>query len=475
MWLINILMIGFIGSILCLLIDLGKRYYGNFRSYVVGSVSSLTLLTLLLIILVNWLEFDRELTFKPNPSILSTLYIIDKFNIFIIFTVLLISLLVSIYSLKYISAKQNSGPFFSLITLLITSIVGVISAGDLLALFLFWEAMSISAYSLVAFTKDYEISLEASLKYLFLAGSGTALALYGIALVYTINGSILLKDLPKILVRDSSLGMFAILILILGFGVEAAIFPLHTWLPDAYSAASIPISSILGGVVTGVGVFVLVKLVQPIIESNLQSLKLILVVLAILTMLTGNLSAYSQRNIKRLLAYSSIAQTGYMLAALSTFSTLGLIAVIFHIWNHGLVKSEFFMLLGSFKKHYEGLEIDKLSGLSKENKVLGFLFGASSLAMVGSPPFGMFWSELLIVQSLLLTSSPMFIILSFIVIANILFSIGYYYKIINSVALGVGKVDKIKIPLNMLIPIVLLFGLSLLTGIFPWIFLNRIS
>jgi len=493
MWLTDLMELGFGAAMLCLAIDIGGKYIGKRRPLVVGSIAIASLFLALLDLLQNWQSGSSNQTvLQPIVSQFASLFVINQFSVFVILTLLVVGIVVAIYSVTFLSSGDNVGPFFALLLLLITSIVGVASAGDFLTLFLFWEGMSISAYGMVAFYKDsMPLSLEASLKYIFLAGVGSLVALYGISLVYSTVGSIQLSALSALLSRSSSTGILALLFMIFGFGVEAAIFPLQTWLPDVYSAAPIPISAIVSGIVTEAGVFTLVKIIQPFAGSNLevfpsnllkinsiQEVQLVIAVLAVATMFIGNLSGLVQTNLKRILAFSSIAQMGYMIAALSTFSLPGLVAVVFNIWNHGIVKSNFFLLGGLGGRNYEDAELEKLQGLGQKNRIVGVLFGSSSLAMVGSPPFGIFWSEILIVESLISASSTIFFLVGVTVVLNIFMSIGYYAKIINKVALTPPVETSImpqKISLGMLIPPIILIALSLLTGILPFLFLNRIT
>jgi proton-translocating NADH-quinone oxidoreductase chain N len=475
--------IEFAAAMLCLVADYGRKYYSKWRPYVVGSIATGSLVISLALLGYYWSTYNGNLvSLYPTSfaSSFSSLYTISEFTIFVIFTAFVVGIVVSIYSWKFLSREDNVGPFFCLLILLLLSIVGVVSAGDFLTLFLFWETMSISAYGLVAFYKDASIiSLEASLKYIFLAGAGTLLALYGISLVYSVTGNLDIGSLGSLLASNPSLGVFALIIIMLGFGVEAAIFPLHTWLPDVYSAAPIPVSALISGIVTETGVFVLLKVIQPLVNlGSIQEIQFTLGVLAVLTMFVGNLGAYAQTNLKRILAFSSIAQMGYMIAALSTFSVLGIVSVVFMIWNHGIVKSSFFMMSGLNGNKYENSELDKLQGIGQKNKILGVLFASSSLAMVGSPPFGMFWAELLIVESLIAASSQFFFALAVIVVLNIFLSLGYYLRIINKVILNApqeGNQKQSQVSLGLLMPPLVLMGLSLLTGIFPYILLHAIQ
>jgi proton-translocating NADH-quinone oxidoreductase chain N len=496
MWLITVLEIEFVAAMLCLAADYGRKFYHEWRPYIVGSISTGSFVISLVYLLLYWQSYDGSVVppIQPTSSPFASLYLVNNFTIFVLFTAFVIGITVSVYSWRFLSEEDNAGPFFALLVLLLTSVVGVVSSGDFLTLFLFWEGMSISAYGLVAFHKEtMQISLEASLKYIFLAGTGSLLALYGISLVYSTTGSIVLTNLGSLLIGNPTVGLLALTMIMLGFGVEAAIFPLHTWLPDVYSAAPVPVSAFISGIVTETGVFVLLKVIQPLSTTSLstnvdaflrltsnQEIPAILAVLATLTMLAGNLGGLVQTNLKRILSFSSIAQMGYIIAALSTFSFLGLTAVAFMIWNHGIVKSGFFMMTGLKGKSYEDSELDKLQGAGRKNKTLGILFSSSSLAMVGSPPFGMFWSELFIVEALLAASTEIFIALAVIVVVNIFLSLGYYLRIINKVVLNgplgnnVEDTAKERVSLGLLIPPIGLIALSLFTGLFPYVLLNRL-
>jgi formate hydrogenlyase subunit 3/multisubunit Na+/H+ antiporter MnhD subunit len=364
--------------------------------------------------------------------------------------------------------------------LLVSSSIGIISAGDFLTLFLFWEGLSIAAYGLVSFERR-DISLEAVTKYFFLAGAGSLVYLVGVSLVYSSIGSIRLADLPLLFASTAAgghvVGVAALLMILVGLGVEVAIFPVHTWLPDAYGAAPALTGALHGRVVNETLIFAMLKVIQPFVPSTgssvLQGIQVTLVAFAVLTMLVGNFGAFGQGNLRRMLAFSSIAQMGYMLAALSTFSVLGLVAVTFQIWNHGLVKANFFMLTGvGGRKEFESADLDKLKGAGRQNRPLGVLFTASSLAMVGSPPFGMFWSEILVVQSLLLASTPLFSWVAVIVIANIVLSIGYYYRVINTVVFSETSEPITNRPSRDMLPPTFLLALSILTGLIPAFFIG---
>ena len=466
------------GAMVSLIADFGWKKYGAHRGYFVGSVSSVAIGLSLVELLRNWKMYGSMQTrLQPVSYPLASLYIANNYTIFVMFTVLTLSLLVSLYSTIWLKPGKNIGPFNSLLLLLVCSVVGVASAGDLLTLFIFWEAMSVSAYGLVSFDRS-GLSLESSLKYFFLGGVGSLVALFGIATVYLVTGSIALDSLAATTGGSTIEGLGMIFIL-LGFGVEAGVVPLHTWLPDVYSAAPTPSAAIMSGIVTGIGMFALVKIAQPFTQLtssqlDLSHIQLLLAGLGLVTMLVGNLGGLAQTNLRRILGYSSVAQTGYMLSALSTFTTFGLLAVVFTIWNHGVLKSGFFTLTGAVEEGYTGAEFESLRGVGRQNKPVGIIFALSTLAMVGSPPFGLFWSEILIVRALA-GSGQYFLWLAVAVTLNIVLSIGYYYRVINVVVLSNSNVGGVKIRFGLLIFPIMLIGLSLLTGLFPSLFLNTIA
>jgi proton-translocating NADH-quinone oxidoreductase chain N len=473
----------FAGGMLSLLADLGGKTSQALRRYGAATVSGAAVVASLLVLAYDWAgSLGSVVTLQPTSEPFASLYVADKFTAFTAFTVLVVGFVVLLYSVRYFDTGRP-GPFYALLSILLCSLVGVVSAGDLLTLFLFWEGMAVSAYGLVTFGRS-QFTMEAGIKYFLMAGVGSLLALYGIAAIYFAAGSIQLSAIGSAL--GSSFGQLGLLVLVLGLGVEAAIVPLHTWLPDVYSGSSLPTASIISGAVTGVGVFALLKVLEPLVPGNgyaavvgssggPSNLQLVLVVLALATMLLGNLSALVQGNLRRILSFSSIAQTGYMLAALATLNLAGVVAVVFTIWNHGLLKSNFFMVLGKKHASIEDSQLDRLRGVGRGNRVLGFLYASSSMAMMGAPPFGMFWSEILVVQSLLIAGAStgvVFYVLAAAVVLNIVVSIGYYFRIINTVVFGEEQGEKDRRPLADMLPPATLLAISVLTGIAPFLMLN---
>jgi len=470
-WLLTIMEAQFAGAMLAMLADLARKRLGAHRAHFIGGMSAGILLFSVSQLLWNWGDVIKSGpgTLQPIQSIFASLYTFSSLGNLVILAVLTAATAVAVYTAVTLDPSKNIGPFYSLVMLLVLSSIGVISSGDLLSLFLFWEGLSVAAFGLVSFERR-DISMEAAMKYFFLAASGSLIYLYGVGLIYTSTGSIALAQLSSLVQSGGAEGLLGLLLVLLGLGVEVALFPVHTWLPDAYGSAPAFTGSLHGRVVNETLLFAMLKVVQPLVPGTgtetVQIVQYTLIGVAVLTMIVGNLGAYGQTNLRRMLAYSSIAQMGYMLAALSTFTVLGFVAVSFHIWNHGLVKSNFFLLTGvGGRNEYEDADLEKLTGAGREDRALGVLYTASSLAMVGSPPFGTFWSEILIIQALLSAGGSLFEWVAVAVLLNVILSIGYYYRVINRVVFTRTDSAPPKRGVLETIPSALLVTLSVATGL----------
>ena len=462
--------------LLVLFLDLIARKYGLNRNYVGAVLSSVTYSGFLYLGWQLWSEIqgqgEASLSVASGP--ISSVLRVSTIGVYVFGIAAILGLLVSVYSAKYLVKYRNAALYYSLVILLGLSIFGVTIAGDLLTLFIFWEGMSICAYGLVSFRKDRSEAIEASVKYLMQAGVGSLVALFGIAIVYHLAGTLNLQTLSGSAFSSGSGVLLAVGLIVAGFGVEAAIVPLHTWLPDAYLVAPSPVSALLSGIVTAIGAFTIIRVIVGsfltlAIASVLQP---VFIVLALATMFVGNFSAYRQDDLKRLLAFSSVAQIGYILLGVSTFTAAGISASIFHIWNHAFLKSLFFLLTGIVSMSLGTRSLDDMAGVGKKIPWLGLLLSVNAIAMTGVPPFGLFWSEFFLILSAVQVNNALLFAGSLVMLVNIAFSIGYYFRIIRRVAFDrpsdyLTKADLKPASILMLAPCVILLGISLLTGFFP--------
>ena len=471
---------GFFGAFAILVIDLLVKNRTSHRSAVSGTIA------LAAFALTAYGNLQQALqvfaTGKPivislEPSLLATTFTITELGVFISTIALLLSILITVYSIAYLSKEGSAALFQSLILLLYLSIYAVTISGDLLTFFIGWEGMSVAAYGLVAFYKHSWEAIEATVKYLIMSGIGSLTALYGIALIYGLTGTLNIENFYKGFATPTPIGILAIVLVFMGFGVEAAVAPLHMWLPDAHPAAPSPMSALLSGIIIEVGSFAFIRLLGGILTlpSYVTLAQPLLAAAAVATMFVGNLSALQQDDLKRLLAYSSIAQVGYILLGIATLTPGGFSASIFHIWNHALLKGMMFLLAGIVTFQIGTRSLKEMAGLGRKSPILAALFAVSALAMTGVPPFGLFWSELLIVLSSLAVGSIILDAAVVMMLLNLLISIAYYFRVIRTVAFAqpssqLNGNGAMKIPKLLLIPCIILIALSLITGLYPNLF-----
>ena len=405
---------------------------------------------------------------------LATSLTLTPLGVYISSIALMLSMLISVYSIAYFSKERSSAVFQALILLLYLGIYGVTIASDLLTFFIAWEAMSVAAYGLVAFHKHSWEAIEATVKYLLMSGIGSLTALYGIALVYGLTGTLNIDAFVNAFGTPTPIGILAVVLIFMGFGVEAAVAPLHMWLPDAHPAAPSPMSALLSGIIIEVGSFAFIRLLGGILTlpSYVTLAQPILAIAAVLTMFVGNLSALQQDDLKRLLAYSSIAQIGYILLGIAALTPNGFSASVFHIWNHALLKATLFLLAGVVTYLIGTRSLTQMAGLGRRSPILAALFGLSALAMTGVPPFGLFWSEFLIIISSLAVQSPVLNAAVVLMLVNLLISIAYYFRVIRVIAFAKPTTApnggaRLRIPLTLIVPCMILVGLSLITGLYP--------
>ncbi len=323
---------------------------------------------------------------------------LDDLAILLLLVVNVVGLAVALYSVDYMRRFTARSHFYGLFLLMVTGMNGVVLAGDLFNLYVFLEVAAIASYSLVAFGCAHE-ELEASFKYIVLGSLSSALILTGVALVYGITGTL---NLAHIASRIAQTGMDAPLLLafglfICGFSFKSALVPFHAWLPDAHPSAPAPVSAMLSGVlIKAIGIYVLARLafnVFGVTENELSMLRW----LGLLSMVVGGFLAAGQKDIKRLFAYSSISQVGFMVLGLGLGSPLGLVGALYHLVNHALFKSLLFLNAGAVEYATGTRNLNKLGGLNRMLPVTGATSLVGSMSIAGIPPFSGFWSKLIIV------------------------------------------------------------------------------
>ena len=323
---------------------------------------------------------------------------LDELSALMLLVINVVGLAVSLYSIDYMRRFTARTWFFGLFLLMVAGMNGAVLAGDLFNLYVFLEVAAIASYSLVGFGCAHE-ELEASFKYIVLGSVASALILIGVALVYGITGTLNMAHIAERLAGSAmetplllAFGLFVV-----GFSFKAALVPFHAWLPDAHPSAPAPVSAMLSGVlIKAIGIYALARLAFNVFGVTGNVLEL-LCWLGVLSMIVGGLLAVGQNDIKRMFAYSSISQVGFIVLALGLATPLGFVGALYHLVNHAMFKSLLFLNAGSVEYATGTRNLDELGGLNQALPVTGVTSLVGSMSIAGVPPFNGFWSKLIII------------------------------------------------------------------------------
>jgi len=331
----------------------------------------------------------------------------DSFGGFFAIAMLIVALFTTVGSFNYMRKHNSPAVYYSLILLATIGMVLVAYSTDLVMLFVAWELMSLPTYILVGFIKKNPSSNEAALKYFLFGALSSAIIVYGISIAYGLTGSTNIGEViqgystldPSLLpLALLSVGMF-----IAGFGFKMGLVPFHQWLPDTYEGAPPPIAALLAAGTKKVGFAAAIRvIVLGMVVLNLDW-TLALGILAVMTMTIGNIAAIMQKNLTRMLAYSSIAHAGYILIGLAVapHSSLGLQGSLYHILNHAVMKGMAFIAIAGIVTTLAVTNLDKLQGLGRRMPITALALVISLFSLAGIPPLSGFWSKLMLFGSAL--------------------------------------------------------------------------
>lgn len=304
----------------------------------------------------------------------------------------------ALYSVEYMRRYTDKHRYYALFLFLVAGMNGVVLAGDLFNLYVFMEIAAVASYALVAFGCERE-ELEASFKYAVQGTLASSLILIGIGLLYGVTGTL---NMAHLAIRLAETGMsppllFASALLLCGFSLKAALTPFHAWLPDAHPAAPAPVSAMLSGVlIKSIGIYVVARLLYNVFGVAHTELS-VLRWLGVISMVIGGLLAAGQWDLKRLFAYSSVSQVGYIALGLGLGTPLGVVGGLYHLINHSVFKSLLFLNAGAVEYATGTRDLKRLGGLNRSMPVTGVTSLVASMSISGVPPFNGFWSKLIIV------------------------------------------------------------------------------
>jgi len=396
---------------------------------------------------------------------------VDGFSLLLLITISLISLFVSIFSIRYMDHYGDKGVYCALFLLMVSGMNGLVLTTDLFNMYVFLEVAAVSSYALVAFSQKQD-GIEAAFKYLMLSAVATTGILIAISFIYLTTGTLAIAGLGQMVRSSMQTGLISLClaIFLMGFGLKAAIVPFHAWLPDAHPSAPAPISAMLSGVLIKVsGIYALVRVVYDIFGLP-PAISQAMILLGVLSMVAGALLALGQNDFKRMLAYSSISQIGYIVVGLGLGTPLGIMGGLFHLFNHAIFKGLLFLDAGATEYATGTRELDKLGGVSERLPITGFTTTMGTFAIAGVPPFNGFWSKLFIILALVEAGRYG---VAAIAVATSILTLWYFLLIQRRAFFGkiIWRLERIReVPFPMAFATVSLALICLAVGLlFPWV------
>ena len=384
-----------------------------------------------------------------------------------------------LYSFHYMAHEGKEQRYYALYLISLGVLMGLCFSGSIITFYMFFEAMTLLTMPMVMHSGKKD-AVAAGLKYLIYSVLGASLVLLGVFVLspyvtsfsFTSGGVL---DMAKIQAegKEGFVLTFSLLML-MGFGAKAGLFPLHGWLPTAHPAAPSPASAVLSGVITKAGVLGVARLIFCYLGvNNLRGtwVQTAFMSLTLLTVFTGSLLALHENHLKRRLAWSSVSQVSYILFGLSTMTTAGFVGALLHVICHSLVKDTLFMSAGAIILKTEKTDVRELEGIGRRMPVTMGCFTVASLGLIGIPPCMGFISKWYLAQgSLAATGIPAFFtwLGPVVLLVSALLTAGYLMPIIsNGFFKGDHHIEKDDVPYSMLVPLLVLAVLSVVLGAFP--------
>ncbi|WP_425059080.1 NAD(P)H-quinone oxidoreductase subunit 2, chloroplastic [Sporomusa carbonis] len=401
-----------------------------------------------------------------------------------IFTVIvaIAGLLCTVYSSAYVHGKPLSNRYMFFLLFMLASLIGVTSSSHLSNFYTFWELMTWSSYLLVVHEQTKK-ALAAGFKYFMMCASGAYLMQLGILTLYHHTGTFdmaVMKD--GLLVFTPELLTALVAAFLVGAGVKVGVVPLHSWLPAAHPVAPSPISALLSGLLTKMGIYGLVRILFVMLGTALltqagsisfSNVGMMISLLGALTLLYGEVMALYQTDVKRMLAFSTMAQLGEIIVTLGSGTYLGVAASVYHVLNHAIMKGLLFLAVGSLIYRLKRQDLAGFKGVGQVMPLTAFCLAIGVLAIMGLPPFSGFNSKFLMLYANVQAGHWYFAAL---ILAGSVIGAFYYMKLIRTLFFEKYEGPVVKeAPVFMLLPVVLLTGAVIFNGVFPQATLDMVA
>ena len=405
-------------------------------------------------------------------------YVIDQLNGFVLVVILFLCVLTCLYSHRSIPSEideKKIPAFYTVLLLLVTGVCGIAVTGDLFNLYVFLEISSLAAYALVALGREKR-SLVSSFTYLVMGSVSACFILLGIGHLYIVTGTLNMADLARVLppLYGSTVVQSAFVFFIIGLSIKTALFPLHLWLPDAYRYSPSAVTVLLSTVVSKIGVYALIRILFTVFTPAFIIFEIpvmeIFCWIAAVAIIGGSVLAIAQTDLKRMLAYSSVSQMGYILLGIGIADNLAVTGGILHILNHAVMKGCLFMIAGAFIYTSGIRSIEDLRGIARTMPLTAAAFVIAAASMIGIPPTVGFMSKWFIALGALESGQWIFVL---VILASSLLTAIYFWKVIEYMYFrepGTRCAEAVSTardpPAGMLVPVLILAAACVFFGIF---------
>ena len=398
-------------------------------------------------------------------------FVIDPVNAIIVTMITFLAMMTAIFSTPFLK-KSNwlyMAGYYTLMALLCVGLSGMTLTGDVFNLYVYLEIASLSGYGLIALGGNK--GTLAAFRYLLIGTIAASLYLLGIGFLYAMTGSLNMADLSGLLQgqMDSPLIAVAVALFIAAFGIKAALFPFHGWQPDAYTYSHPGAAPLISGAMSKVPAYAMLRFFFYLFGAQhlfVQHGLTVIGALGAMGIILGSVMAIAQDDFRRMLAYSSVAQIGYIAVGLAIGSVYGLIGAILHVVNHAFMKGSLFMVIGGIQYRFGEFRISQLGQIHKKMPLTVVTLCIAALGMIGIPPTGGFFSKWYIMLGAMTTQQ--YIYVAVLVISSLLNAV-YFFRVMENVFVNKDPqlkeinppAGKLELPLQMLIPIVVM-GLGIL-------------
>ncbi len=457
----------FISHLLSIFTKKGVKYFISFALL----ITALVALDVFLSVLDSKSKVIIISGYKPPFGINLFVSVLSSFLVLLITVT---AFLISLYNLNNMEEKRTY--FHTLFILFVFASQAMILSGDIFNVFVFMEIAAISAFALSA-TGNKGAGTKGAIKYLIMAGMGSMIMLLGIGSLYSAIGSLNIAHIgANFKSLNAVFASFVLITILTGILVESKIFPFNFWVPETYNGAPSGISASLSGVIGVAGLYILARVLFTFAGNRggfygAINVKYALAILAVITVFIGETTALFQTKVKKILAFSSVAQAGMIVFAMTIATETGLISAMFLILSHTLAKTLLFLIAGYIIKNTGKTTYDEMQGVFSRQKYLGVFFAVGALSLMGIPFFAGFWGKIGLVKSGI-SAGGFFYTAIFVVLVASIVEGAYFMRLTHKLFSEKhdDKQGKIKIKITFIIPVIILVALILFAGLFPGYF-----